>query len=317
MLRSLFIFLSKAQWAQNLIMKWRFAWNLASRFIAGVEIRDVIEVIKILNQNGFNVTVDHLGENTEKIEDAEDATNEVLVLLDVLQQNSVSANVSVKLTQLGLSIDKHQCISNLEKILIKAKESNNFIRIDMEDSSKTEDTLEILFQVKNQYSKVGTVIQSYLYRSKNDVIKLMNDCVPIRLVKGAYKEPKEIAFPKKKDVDHNFDVLSKIALEKISTCNLKVTDDGRFPPLLAIASHDIERIKFAIRAAEGLGLEKESLEIQMLYGIRRDLQDSFKSQGFPVRIYVPYGERWYPYFMRRLAERPANVWFFLSNFFKK
>jgi len=317
MLRSLFIFLSKAQWAQNLIMKWRFAWNLASRFIAGVEIRDVIEVIKILNQNGFNVTVDHLGENTEKIEDAEDATNEVLVLLDVLQQNSVSANVSVKLTQLGLSIDKHQCISNLEKILIKAKQSNNFIRIDMEDSSKTEDTLEILFQVKNQYSKVGTVIQSYLYRSKNDVIKLMNDCVPIRLVKGAYKEPKEIAFPKKKDVDHNFDVLSKIALEKISTCNLKVTDDGRFPPLLAIASHDIERIKFAIRAAEGLGLEKESLEIQMLYGIRRDLQDSFKSQGFPVRIYVPYGERWYPYFMRRLAERPANVWFFLSNFFKK
>lgn len=317
MLRSLFIILSKAQWAQNLIMNWRFAWNLASRFIAGLEINDVIEVVKQLNEKGFNVTVDHLGENTDYIDDAKQATQEVINLLDAIQENTVNANVSIKLTQLGLSIDKNECRSNLERILKRAEETNNFIRIDMEDSTITEVTLEILNGAKTTYSNVGTVIQSYLYRSKRDVIQLMNDCITIRLVKGAYNEAKEVAFPKKTDVDNNFDLLTKICLEKTSGCNLRISDDGRFPPLLAVASHDIERINYAIQQADKLGLANDAFEFQMLYGIRRDIQDSLKSKGYSVRVYVPYGERWYPYFMRRLAERPANLWFFVSSFFKK
>ncbi len=317
MLRAFFIFLSKAKWAQNLVMNWRFAWKVASRFIAGTSINEAIQVVKNLNEQGFHVTLDHLGENTSSFEDAGNSTNEVIQLLEEIYKNSVSANVSIKLSQIGLGIDKQLCKDNLLTILDKAKELKNFIRIDMEDSSITSDSLDIVKSAYKYYSGVGTVIQSYLYRSEDDVRTLINDCITIRMVKGAYKEPASVAFPKKKDVDDNFDHLVKICFEEINSCESKKISDGeKFPPLIAVASHDQKRLENALNLAKSLNISKEHFEFQMLYGIRRDLQIEYKKLGYHVRVYVPYGTHWYPYFMRRLAERPANVWFFLSNVFK-
>ena len=183
MFRAFFIFLSKANWAQNFIMNWNFAWKVASRFIAGINILDVIEVVKNLNESGFTATIDHLGENSSSKEDTISATNEVINLLDEINRSGVNANVSIKLSQFGLNIDKKLCIENVDRILQKAIEVNNFIRIDMEDSSITQDTLEIVRLAKQKYSGIGTVIQSYLYRSLADVEKLTDECIPIRMVK--------------------------------------------------------------------------------------------------------------------------------------
>jgi proline dehydrogenase len=318
MFRAFFIFLSKAYWAQKFIMNWKFAWRLASRFIAGTNILDSIKVVKKLNELGLNVTVDHLGENAITVEDTIAATKEVIDLLEAINHHDVRANVSIKLTQLGLNIDKELCKSNLHNIFNQSKNLKNFVRIDMEDSLITQETLDIVHWLKQTYSGVGTVIQSYLYRSEKDVIDLTNECIPIRMVKGAYKEPAQVAFPKKNDVDDNFDHLTRICLDKISFCdNPEVSINGRFPPLIAIASHDDLRIENAITYAINQNFSKKSYEIQMLYGIRRDLQKKYTDLGYSVRIYVPYGTHWYPYFMRRLAERPANVWFFFSNLFRK
>lgn len=318
MFRAFFIFLSKALWAQKLIMNWKFAWRVASRFIAGININDVINVVKNLNDQGLNVTVDHLGENAITLEDTLTATKEVINLLEAINHHDVHANVSIKLTQLGLNIDKELCKSNLQNIFQQAKKMQNFVRIDMEDSSITQETLDLVFWLKQTYSGVGTVIQSYLYRSEKDVTDLSSDCIPIRMVKGAYKETAKVAFPKKNDVDKNFDHLTQICLDKISNCNYaEISNDGRIPPLIAIATHDEFRIENAIHYANTKYLSKKTYEIQMLYGIRRDLQKKYSEQGYPVRVYVPYGTHWYPYFMRRLAERPANVWFFFSNLFRK
>lgn len=318
MFRAFFIFLSKASWAQKFIMNWKFAWRVASRFIAGINIIDVIKVVENLNFQGLNVTVDHLGENATTVEDTLAATREVIDLLEAINQNNVHANVSIKLTQLGLNIDKDLCKSNLQNIIDKAKIMQNFIRIDMEDSSITQETLDFVNWLKSLYSGVGTVIQSYLFRSEKDVTNLTNECVPIRMVKGAYKEPAQIAFSQKKDVDENFDQLTRICLDKISNCDYpEISKNSRFPPLIAIASHDESRIENAIQYANSKNLSKKTYEIQMLYGIRRDLQKKYSELGYPVRVYVPYGTHWYPYFMRRLAERPANVWFFFSNLIRK
>ena len=318
MFRAFFIFLSKAYWAQKLIMNWPFAWRVASRFIAGVTIAEVISVVKILNDQGLNATIDHLGENATTAKDTLAATEEVINLLEVINQNEIHANISIKLTQFGLNIDPDLCKSNLKNIIEKASETKNFIRIDMEDSSITQETLDLVNWSKSIYSGVGTVIQSYLYRSEQDVINLTNDCTSIRMVKGAYKEPKEVAFPKKIDVDENFDLITRICLDNISQCNHpEISENGRFPPLLAIASHDESRIENGIDYANHKNLSKKTFEIQMLFGIRRDLQKKYTDLGYPVRIYVPYGTHWYPYFMRRLAERPANAWFLLSNLFRK
>ena len=318
MFRAIFIFLSKAFWAQKLIMNWKFAWRVASRFIAGINIVDVIKVVKNLNDQGLNVTIDHLGENAITVEDTLAATKEVIDLLEAINHYDVHANVSIKLTQFGLNIDNELCKSNLQNIFEQAKNKQNFVRIDMEDSSITQETLDVVYWLKQAYSGVGTVIQSYLFRSEKDVTELTNECIPVRMVKGAYKEPAKVAFRKKNDVDKNFDHLTKICLDKISNCNYaEISNDGRFPPLIAIASHDELRIENAIHYANTKDLSKKTYEIQMLYGIRRDLQKKYSEQGYSVRVYVPYGTHWYPYFMRRLAERPANVWFFFSNFFRK
>ena len=319
MLRSLLIYLSKAVWAQRLVTGWKFAWRAASRFVAGSTLQEAIIVVKELNAKGINVTLDHLGESTTTRGEAIRATEEILKLLDQIEHADVRANVSVKLTQIGLALDEDLCAKNLERILVRARQYDNFVRIDMEDTPYTDKTIYLYRQMRAKgYQNTGVVIQSCLFRSEKDVHELLSDGTRIRLVKGAYKEPPELAFPKKADVDANFDLLAQMLIKSALTAGSPVLDaDGRIPPIPAIASHDPRRIVFAKSYAGKVGLPKTALEFQMLYGIRRDLQDQCVREGYPVRIYVPYGTHWYPYFMRRLAERPANVWFFLSNFFRK
>lgn len=304
---------------QRLITGWKFAWRAASRFIAGNTIQEAIGVVRELNNRGFNVTLDHLGESTTTPEEAVNATNQVLELLDQIDQAAIRANVSVKLTQIGLALDESMCESNLEKILARARTYNNFIRIDMEDSPYTEKTIRLYRRMRSKgYDNTGVVIQSYLFRSEADVRALLEENTHIRLVKGAYKEPPALAFPKKADVDANFDLLAGMMIEHGD--HAKSTDSGasgRFPPIPAIATHDAARIAYVKEELNKLGLPNTAVEFQMLYGIRRDLQEDCVRSGYPVRIYVPYGTHWYAYFMRRLAERPANVWFFISNYFRR
>jgi proline dehydrogenase len=319
MLRSFLIYLSKASWAQKMVSSWGLAWKTASRFVAGTKVEDAIGVIRQLNAKGINVTLDHLGEHTSKPEEASEATDEILNTLDEIYKSRLCANVSIKLTQIGLGLDENLCGQNLERILAKAKEYGNFVRIDMEDTPYTDKTIALYYQMHGKgYSNTGLVVQSYLYRTEADVRKLLNDKTRIRLVKGAYQEPADKAFPKKADVDANYDLLTKILIDAaLDGQSPSVSNDGCFPPLPAIATHDENRIAFAKQYIQKTNLPKEALEFQMLYGIRRDLQEQLVKEGYPVRVYVPFGTQWYPYFMRRLAERPANVWFFISNFFRK
>lgn len=318
MLRSFLIYLSKAAWAQKLVTSWKFAWRTASRFVAGTKMDDAIRAIRELNAKGINVTLDHLGEHTSKPEEASEAAIEILNTLDEIGKSDVRANVSIKLTQIGLGLDENLCAQNLERILARAKERGNFIRIDMEDTPYTDKTMRLYYQMRRKgYDNLGMVLQSYLYRTEADARKLLDDKTPIRLVKGAYQEPADKAFPKKHDVDANYDLLTKIMMDAaLATGAPKASADGRFPPIVAIGTHDVNRIEFAKQYAQKINLPKGAWEIQMLFGIRRDLQDQLVKDGYMVRVYVPFGTHWYPYVMRRLAERPANAWFFISNFFK-
>jgi proline dehydrogenase len=319
MLKSLLIYLSKASWAQKIVTNWKFAKKAASRFVAGSTIGDALMVVKGLNERGINATIDHLGESTTNQEDAIRATNEIITVLNEIGCCDVRANVSIKLTQIGLSVDQSLCLSNLFAILQCAKKNNNYIRIDMEDTPYTDNTIYLYKLVKREgFDNLGLVIQSYLFRSEADINDLLEERTHFRLVKGAYKEPASVAFPKKRDVDENFDRLTKLMLDSSSEKHFpELSKDGRTPPLPAIGTHDPQRIIFAKRYAEKIGLSKQALEFQMLYGIRRDLQDLCLQEGYPVRIYVPYGTHWYPFYMRRLAERPANLLFFIGNYFKK
>jgi proline dehydrogenase len=263
--------------------------------------------------------LDHLGESTTTGSEALNATEEILELVDRIQSEDLKANVSVKLTQIGLALDERMCIQNLERILMRAGKYGIFLRIDMEDTPYTDKTIQLYREVRKMgYKNTGLVIQAYLYRSEKDVNELLADRTRIRLVKGAYKEPPELAFPKKAHVDTHFDHLTKMMIDAAFAANSPaLSADGRIPPIPAFGTHDPKRIQFAKNYAAQLGVPKQALEFQMLYGIRRDLQEQCNMEGYPVRIYVPYGTHWYPYFMRRLAERPANVWFFISNYFRK
>jgi proline dehydrogenase len=321
MLRSFLIYLSKAAWAQRLLTSWGIAWHVASRFVAGVTVGEAIHAIGELNEHCINATLDQLGEHTSTMEEADSATDGILNVLNEIEKAGVRANVSIKLTQIGMGLDEEICRQNLVRILEQVKKHGNFLRIDMEDTPYTDMTLAIYYSMLQRgfnVSQVGLVVQSYLYRTEADVRKLLEYNVHLRLVKGAYKEPSDKAFPKKADVDANFDLLTKLMID--AACKIganKISSNGRVPPIPAIATHDEKRIAFAKQYAEKVGLPKEALEFQMLYGIRRDLQERLVKDGYPVRIYVPFGTHWYPYFMRRLAERPANIWFFVSNFFRK
>lgn len=319
MFRSSFIYLSKAAWARNIVSKWRVARRTASRFVAGESLKEALLVVKKLDELGFYSTLDHLGEHTSNPQNAINAKEDILRIIDAVSQPEMRVNVSIKLTQIGLALDKNLCESNLREIVTFADQKSNFVRIDMEDSPWTNDTLELYWKLREEYqlNNVGLVIQSYLFRSEKDVENILKSNGKIRLCKGAYKEPKNIAYPDKKDVDHNFDrIVKKLIDASLNAGSSVVKSNGRFPPICAVASHDNERLEFAKEYARKVGLSKNEIEFQMLYGIRRDLQNQYLQEGFPVRIYIPYGTEWYPYFTRRLAERPANLWFFVSNLFK-
>ncbi len=319
MLRSMLIRLSKAGWARRMVTGWSLAWKVSSRFVAGETLDDAVRAIKTLNEKGLLATLDHLGEHTHSAAEAQNAVDHILHSIDSIYREKLKSSVSIKLTQIGLGVDDLLCAENLARILGYAREMGIFIRIDMEDSPYVDETLHLFHWFREQgFNNVGIVIQAYLYRSLEDTRLLMENGSRVRLVKGAYREPPILAFPKKKDADKNFDRLTDVLIAgSFSNGCPPVSDNGQTPPIPAIASHDEARVAYAKSAQAKTGLPKHAIEFQMLYGIRRDLQESLRAEGYPVRIYVPYGSEWYPYFMRRLAERPANLWFFISNLLRK
>jgi proline dehydrogenase len=275
---------------------------MAARFIAGEELEDTLQVVRRLNAEGFVVTLDLLGESVQEAAGAEAACQAYLHLLDRLAVERLNSHVSVKLTQLGLAIDEGLACRHLNLICECAAKYHNFVRVDMEGSAFTEATLRVLQTVSAPRDVAGIVIQSYLYRSDQDVEELLKCGARIRLVKGAYDEPREIAYPRKRDVDRSFVRLMEMMLSS-----------GIYH---AIATHDERLIGATQEYARVHHIPPERYEFQLLYGIRRDLQRNLLRQGARVRPYVPYGRQWYAYFMRRLAERPANLLFLLRNLFR-
>lgn len=319
MLRSLLIMMSKSAWLKRVVLHWRPARKASQRFIAGETLEQAIEVVRKLNAAGMNTTLDQLGENTTTVEGALKSTQDVLAIIDAIVEGRVRSNVSVKLSQIGLSLEDGLCEENLRKILDRATEKGLFVRIDMEGSDLTQRTIAIYQRmIQGGYKNVGIVIQAYLYRSQTDITDLSRWGGKVRLCKGAYKEPALLAFPRMADVNTNFDQITQLLFTSIKNADHpRVSEDGITPPIAALATHDPLRINFARRLVEDMQLPHETIEFQMLFGIRRDLQEQMVNAGFPVRVYVPFGTQWYPYFMRRLAERPANLWFFISSFFRK
>ena len=319
MLRAILLYLSKAPWARRIVTRWQFARRAAARFVAGDTLEEAIQAIRILNERGLHATLDHLGEQVTNPEEARRAADDYLVIMEQICQAGVKSNASLKLTQIGLALDYDLCLDNMRRILRQAAVCGVFVRIDMEDSAAADRTLRLYRTLQAEgLHNTGVVIQSYLYRSQEDVRSLLAQGTRIRLCKGAYKEPPEVAFPKKADVDGNYDRLAAMMIDAaLAAGSQPASDDGRVPPICAVATHDIRRIRSAQKHAAEAGLPKRALEFQMLHGIRTDLQASLAAEGYPVRVYVPYGTEWYPYFVRRLAERPANLWFFLSNFFRR
>jgi proline dehydrogenase len=301
-MRTLLLFLSNQEKFKHFALRFLIFRKTAWRFVAGETLDDAIRAVKAVNRQGISGSLDLLGEHTTSREDAARAAADVVAILDRINGERVDCNVSVKLTQLGLTIDPEFCQERLIEIARHACKLGNFIRVDMEESAVTQRTLDIVLRTHQQLKNVGTVIQAYLYRSEADVRKLLERGIRIRLCKGAYLEPGTVAFPRKRDTDANFIKLMKLLL-----------DSG---PYHAIATHDEAIIKATGAYAAKNGISKDRFEFQMLYGIRRDLQEQLAGEGHNVRIYIPYGARWYPYFMRRLAERPANVAFISRNLFR-
>jgi proline dehydrogenase len=297
--RALMLFLARQECFKRFAMRFKVFRQAAWRFVAGETLDDAIRVVREANGWGLRGTLDFLGENTLSPDDAGRAADEVTRIFDRIRAERVDCNVSVKLTQLGLDLDAELCFGNLVRIVSHARELGNFVRVDMESSSYTERTLELVERTHRKLDNVGVVVQAYLYRTEEDVTRLLKEGIRIRLCKGAYLEPEEVAFKKKRDTDANFVTIMKRLLQS-----------GAYH---AIATHDEAMIAATRDFAEGRGIGKDRFEFQMLYGVRRDLQRGLAEQGHNVRIYIPYGQRWYPYVMRRMAERPANVLFVARN----
>jgi proline dehydrogenase len=304
-LRSIFIALSRNRPLRHFFENSRMGVRLSSRFIAGMEISDALRVAEAMNQQGMAVTLDSLGESVTSESEAHQAADIYHQMLDLLATHKLNANISVKLTQMGLELSPQLAESIARSLAQHAHATGNFVRIDMEDSRLTQVTLDIVRRLNahpDSRGAIGVVIQAYLYRSQADVEQLLADGIRIRLCKGAYKEPAEVAFPRKADVNANFIRLSRMLLDS--------------PVYHALATHDDAMIAALKAYASGHGIEPGQFEFQMLYGVRRDLQRRLVQDGYKVRVYVPFGTDWYPYFMRRLAERPANVVFLARNFFR-
>jgi proline dehydrogenase len=274
--------------------------SFARRFVAGETIAEAVSVARALESRGLMLTLDHLGESVSNLADADAATRDYLAIVDAIVAAGVCRNISLKLTQLGLDVDKASAIDNLRKILDRAEPAGFFVRIDMENSPYTEVTLEIFETLWQQgYRQIGVVLQSALYRSEKDVTRVNALGARIRLVKGAYREPRTVAYPLKDAVDAAYARMMKTLII-----------EGTYP---AIATHDPALIALARRWATEHGVGADRYEFQMLYGVRRDLQSQLVADGYRVRVYVPFGREWFPYFMRRLGERPANLGFVLRG----
>jgi proline dehydrogenase len=302
MLRSFLLYLSERESPKKLLTRYAVGRRLASRFIAGEELEDALRAIRRLNAEGFMVTLDCLGESVQEMAGAEAACQVYLELLDRLAVEKLDSHVSIKLTQLGLAIDEALARRHLALLAARAAQHRNFVRVDMEGSAFTEATLRVFRAVDAPRDVLGIAIQAYLYRAEADVEELLKCGARIRLVKGAYKEPPDISFPRKRDVDRNFQKLT----EKLLTSTV----------YHAVATHDERLIATTEAFAREQGIPPEKFEFQLLYGIRRQLQRELLKQGWRVRVYVPYGREWYAYFMRRLAERPANLFFLMRNLFR-
>ncbi len=301
MLRNALLYLSNQQGIFNFVRHNGMAKSFASRFVAGESVTTAIDAVRGLNAKGISASLDLLGESTTNEKEAYASQGEYLQLLDLIEREKLNANVSLKLTAMGMDISDDLCIKVTREILERAKCYNNFVRLDMESSAYTQKTLD-LFE-KHFYpdfkANVGIVLQSYLFRTEADVKRANELGARVRICKGAYKEPPAVAFPDKADVDRNYVTAMHLLMEH-----------GNYPGL---ATHDPVIIAEARRFAKEKGIASERFEFQMLYGVRRDLQEGLVRDGFRMRCYVPFGTQWYPYLMRRLAERPANVAFMTGN----
>ena len=304
-LRSAFIALSKNRTMRRFSESSSAGRKMSSRFVAGLELEDALRVAEAVNRQGISVTLDSLGESVSTEVEAHKAAEIYHQLLDQIAARKLNANISVKLTQMGLELSPDLAGTIAESLARHASATKNFLRIDMEDSTLTQVTLDIvrrIHAIPALRGSIGIVIQAYLYRSQADIEQLVVEGIRVRLCKGAYKEPAEVAFPSKSDVDRNYVKLSGILLDS--------------PIYHGLATHDEAMITAAKAFASKHKIDPSHFEFQMLYGVRRDLQRKLIQEGYNVRVYVPFGREWYPYFMRRLAERPANVLFLAKNFFR-
>jgi proline dehydrogenase len=297
MLRNTLLYLSSQPRVFKFVRNNRLAKHFAKRFVAGETLAEALGVVRALNARGITASLDLLGESVYNEREARAARDEYLQILDQIQAARLNANVSVKLTAMGLDIDQELCVAVMQDILARAQQYGTFVRIDMEASAYTEVTLKLFEERLHPAFKdnVGVVLQSYLYRTFADVEHMNMLRARVRICKGAYKEPPTVAYPEKKDVDANY-----------VKCMRELMLRGNYP---GIATHDPAMVNEAKRFAKEQGIEKDRFEFQMLYGVRRDLQDALVKEGYRMRVYVPFGTQWYPYLMRRLAERPANVAF--------
>jgi len=302
--RSVLIYLSSQERLKEFATHFKLFKRLTTRFIAGENINEAIAAIRDLNARGCSASFDHLNESVTSMAETEAEVREYLDVLARIDESGIDSNVSIKLTQFGLEIDPELAYQNARRVVEDAARRGNFVRIDMEGSNVTQATIDVFKRLRAEFglNDVGIVLQSYLYRTMDDARDLLKMPARIRLCKGAYDEPPEVAFSEKKDADNNYVQVMKVLLSS-----------GIYH---GIATHDPKMIEATIDFAQREGISKEAFEFQMLYGIRRDLQEKLAKDNYRMRVYVPYGERWYPYFMRRLAERPANIWFVLKNLWK-
>jgi proline dehydrogenase len=294
-MRRLLLALSERQQLKDIILRVPFSRKVALRFVAGETLDEALDASKRLNEAGLEVTLDFLGESVTDAKRAEAATGSYLTSLDTIPDSEARSSISLKPTQLGLAIDAELCYQNLLRIVGRAHELDNFVRIDMESSAYTQSTLDVFERVFERHSNVGVVIQSYMRRSEGDVARLVELGAPVRLCKGAYDEPVSVAFQGKEEVDASYVKLMKMLLS------------GGAPT--AIATHDEKMVDATLDFVREAGIDPRTFEFQMLYGVRRDYQRHIASGGHRMRIYVPYGSEWYSYLMRRMAERPANLIF--------
>ena len=304
MLRKTLLYLSNQQRIFRFVRRNRLAKRMASRFVAGETVDEALPAVRALNARGITASLDLLGESVHREDEARATAREYVHLLDRIKEQGLDANVSLKLTAMGQDIDLEFMHDNVGRVLRRAAELDTFVRFDMESSDYTQPTLDFFRRLWDEgVHNIGPVIQAYLYRSADDIAALNALGARVRLCKGAYKEPATVAYPDKKDVDDNYVRLMKLLL-----------DDGNYP---GIATHDPAMIDATVAHMKQRGYAADRFEFQMLYGVRRDLQKQIVDQGLRIRVYVPFGEAWYPYLMRRMAERPANLFFIAGNIMKE